>query len=80
MPNIGPTGFILIVVVALLLFGPNKLPELGRAVGRTFREFKNGAQEIMSDDSSSSKKESSASAAKIEEDKVNKVEDKRLPE
>lgn len=38
--NIGPAGFILILVVALLLFGPNKLPELGRAAGRTLREFK----------------------------------------
>ncbi|MCM3127682.1 MULTISPECIES: twin-arginine translocase TatA/TatE family subunit [unclassified Paenibacillus] len=80
MPSIGPTGFILIVVVALLLFGPNKLPELGRAVGRTFREFKNGAQEIMSDDSSNSKKESGIAASKIEETKATTVEDKRLPE
>lgn len=38
--NIGPAGFILILVVALILFGPNKLPELGRAAGRTLREFK----------------------------------------
>lgn len=51
MPNIGATGFILIILVALLLFGPSKLPELGRAFGRTLREFKNGAKEIMEDDS-----------------------------
>ncbi|GAA5344962.1 sec-independent protein translocase protein TatA [Planifilum fimeticola] len=38
--NIGVPGLILILVVALLLFGPSKLPELGRAVGRTLREFK----------------------------------------
>lgn len=49
MPNIGATGFILIILVALLLFGPSKLPELGRAFGRTLREFKNGAKEIMDD-------------------------------
>lgn len=80
MPNIGGTGFILLVIVALLLFGPNKLPELGRAVGRTFREFKNGAQEIMSDEPSS-RKESSASAVKSAEvETVQKTEDKRLPE
>lgn len=51
MPNIGATGFILIILVALLLFGPSKLPELGRAFGRTLREFKNGAKEILEDDS-----------------------------
>lgn len=43
------TGFILILIVALLLFGPSKLPELGKAVGRTLREFKNGAKELMPD-------------------------------
>lgn len=46
---IGTTGFLLIIIVALLLFGPSKLPELGRAFGRTLREFKNGAKEIMGD-------------------------------
>jgi len=43
------TGFILIFIVALLLFGPSKLPELGKAVGRTLREFKNGAKELITD-------------------------------
>lgn len=47
MPNIGATGFILIILVALLLFGPSKLPELGRAFGRTLREFKSGAKELI---------------------------------
>jgi len=48
--GIGVTGVILLVILALLLFGPNKLPELGRAFGRTLREFKNGAKYMMSDD------------------------------
>lgn len=43
------TGFILILIVALLLFGPSKLPELGKAFGRTLREFKNGAKELLPD-------------------------------
>lgn len=41
---------ILIILVALLLFGPSKLPELGRAFGRTLNEFKKGAKDVMSDD------------------------------
>jgi len=49
MPNIGTPGIILLVILALLLFGPNKLPELGRAVGRTFREFKEGARDVIGD-------------------------------
>ncbi|RED63561.1 twin-arginine translocase TatA/TatE family subunit [Cohnella phaseoli] len=47
----GTVGILLIVLVGLLLFGPSKLPELGRAFGRTLREFKNGAKEMMADDS-----------------------------
>lgn len=49
MSGIGATGIILLVLIALLLFGPNKLPELGRAFGKTLREFKTGAREIMDD-------------------------------
>ncbi len=48
--NIGPVGLLLIVVVALLLFGPKKLPELGRAFGRTLRAFKEGTKEMIKDE------------------------------
>ncbi|MEF3304507.1 twin-arginine translocase TatA/TatE family subunit [Paenibacillus sp. GYB003] len=65
MPNIGATGFILIILVALLLFGPSKLPELGRAFGRTLREFKNGAKEIM-EDVTDGKETKAEPAAKLE--------------
>ncbi|CAM3038257.1 twin-arginine translocase TatA/TatE family subunit [Paenibacillus taichungensis] len=81
LSSIGPTGFILLAVIALLLFGPNKLPELGRAVGRTFREFKEGAREIISDDDSSSRKEQEkAKPLASETASTDKPEDKRLPE
>lgn len=43
------THMLLISVVALILFGPNKLPELGRAIGKTLRDFKKGANDLMSD-------------------------------
>ena len=48
--NIGIPTLILILILALLLFGPNKLPELGRAFGKTLREFKSGAKGIMDDE------------------------------
>ena len=48
--GLGTSGIILLAIVALLLFGPNKLPELGRAFGRTLKEFKNGAKDIMGDE------------------------------
>lgn len=40
MGALSPWHIILIAVVALLLFGPSKLPELGRGFGKMFREFK----------------------------------------
>jgi sec-independent protein translocase protein TatA len=38
--GIGFWEIVLILVVALILFGPNKLPELGRTIGRSMREFR----------------------------------------
>lgn len=40
MPKLGTGEIILIVVVALLIFGPKKLPQLGRSVGESIRGFK----------------------------------------
>lgn len=40
--KLGPLEILLILVVALLIFGPKKLPQLGRSVGDSFREFKKG--------------------------------------
>jgi sec-independent protein translocase protein TatA len=39
-PEIGISGLIIILVVALLIFGPKRLPEIGRSLGRGMREFK----------------------------------------
>ena len=40
MPNIGPTEIIVVLVIALLVLGPSKLPSLGRGLGTGMREFK----------------------------------------
>ncbi|KQL43396.1 preprotein translocase [Brevibacillus choshinensis] len=50
MSTIGIPGLILILILALVLFGPKKLPELGRAVGHTLKEFKNATRSLTSDD------------------------------
>ncbi|MFE5322392.1 twin-arginine translocase TatA/TatE family subunit [Paenibacillus sp. NPDC056579] len=49
LQNIGFPGLMLILIVVLILFGPSKLPELGRAVGRTLHEFKSSARELVSE-------------------------------
>lgn len=43
---VSPGHLILIVIVALLVFGPSRLPELGSAVGKTFREFKDAVSKV----------------------------------
>lgn len=48
--NIGVPGLILILVIALVIFGPHKLPELGRAAGRTLKEFKTATRDLMEDE------------------------------
>lgn len=49
MFNIGPTELILILGVALIVFGPGKLPELGQMMGKTIREFKGAINNIDED-------------------------------
>lgn len=50
LSNIGIPGLIIILVLALIIFGPKKLPELGRAVGQTLKEFKKSTKELVDDD------------------------------
>ena len=40
MPNVGPMELIIVLVIALIVLGPKKLPEVGRSVGKGMREFK----------------------------------------
>lgn len=50
LSNIGFPGLILILVIALIIFGPKKLPEIGRAVGQTLREFKKSANDMVNEE------------------------------
>jgi sec-independent protein translocase protein TatA len=40
VPNIGPMEILIVLVIALVVFGPKRLPELGKSVGRGIREFR----------------------------------------
>jgi sec-independent protein translocase protein TatA len=40
MPNIGPLEIVIVLIIALVVFGPKRLPELGRSMGKGLREFK----------------------------------------
>jgi sec-independent protein translocase protein TatA len=40
MPNVGPLELIVVLIIALIVLGPKRLPEVGRSVGKGMREFK----------------------------------------
>ncbi|HDX9578892.1 TPA: twin-arginine translocase TatA/TatE family subunit [Bacillus pseudomycoides] len=63
--NIGVPGLILILTLALIIFGPKKLPEIGRAFGQTLKEFKKSTAELRDD---------VVSEVKIEKKEEQKVE------
>jgi sec-independent protein translocase protein TatA len=50
MPNVGPWEIILLLLLALLLFGAKRLPEIGRSMGKGMREFKDSLSGKDDDD------------------------------
>jgi sec-independent protein translocase protein TatA len=50
MVNVGPMELIIVLVIALLVLGPKRLPEAGRAVGKGMREFKDSLSGISDHD------------------------------
>lgn len=64
MPNIGVPGLIIILIIALIVFGPAKLPQLGRAVGQTLKEFKKSTKDIVDDVAEEFKLEDNDTSAK----------------
>ena len=46
MPNIGPVELVVILVIALVVIGPGKLPEVGSALGKSIKEFRKAATDV----------------------------------
>jgi sec-independent protein translocase protein TatA len=53
MPNIGPLEIAVVLIIVLIIFGPKRLPELGKSMGRGIREFKGS---LTADDKDSAEK------------------------
>src|SRR3954454_1282720 len=46
MPNIGPIELIIILVIALIVIGPGRLPDVGAALGKSIREFRKASSDL----------------------------------
>ncbi|MGI6684751.1 MAG: twin-arginine translocase TatA/TatE family subunit [Bacillota bacterium] len=57
MPSIGIPELVLILVIALIVFGPGKLPSVGASIGRAINEFKKASREIISEENEPDHKE-----------------------
>ncbi len=77
LSNIGVPGLILILIVALVIFGPNKLPEIGRAFGKSIREFKKATEGLAADIKEEMKEEVKEVKAEVKEVKAEEVDLKK---
>jgi sec-independent protein translocase protein TatA len=65
MPNIGPAELIIVLVIALLVIGPGKLPDVGSALGKSIREFRRAATDVQESVSLAAAPAASAQAASV---------------
>ncbi|MHB1421031.1 MAG: twin-arginine translocase TatA/TatE family subunit [Bacillota bacterium] len=57
LPNIGPTELIVVLVIVLVIFGPGKLPQVGKSIGNTIREFRKASSNLGIVENSEEKQE-----------------------
>lgn len=76
MPNIGPLELLVVLIIALVVFGPKRLPELGRSLGKGIREFRGSVtgENNDEDDEDTDMRELQQSKAKAEAETIESVE------
>ena len=63
MPNIGPLEIVIVLILALVVFGPKRLPELGQSMGKGIREFRGSISGVVGDEDADKQPELEAAAA-----------------
>lgn len=76
LANIGIPGLVLVLVLALILFGPSRLPQIGRAFGRTIKEFKDSTNGLMWEQE---EKRESSDASSVKKTDDRQEEQKEIP-
>ena len=72
--NIGPLELVVVLIIALIVFGPQRLPELGRSLGKGIREFRGSISGDKEDDEDEELRELQQSKAKAEAEAIEAVE------
>ena len=68
LSNIGIPGLVIVLVIALIIFGPSKLPEIGRAFGRTLSEFKSATKGLVNDSEKEDENENKAALKAVKKE------------
>ncbi|WHY58840.1 twin-arginine translocase TatA/TatE family subunit [Peribacillus simplex] len=68
LSNIGIPGLVIVLVIALIIFGPSKLPEIGRAFGRTLSEFKSATKGLVNDSEKEDENENKAASRAVKKE------------
>jgi sec-independent protein translocase protein TatA len=74
VPNIGPLEIAIVLVIVLIIFGPKRLPELGRSMGRGIREFRGSVSGEHKDEDDADEKPAELEANKAEPKPAEPVE------
>ena len=74
MPNIGLPEILIVLVIALIVFGPKRLPELGRSLGKGINEFKGAMSGEHEDEEDKEMRELQQSKAAAEAETIDSVE------
>jgi sec-independent protein translocase protein TatA len=74
IPNIGLPEILIVLIIALIVFGPKRLPELGRSLGKGINEFKDGMGGVHEDEDDKEMRELQQSKAAAEAEVVENAE------
>lgn len=70
--GLGPTELIIILVIILILFGPKRLPQLGKSIGKTMRSIREGAEGKLDGDDDDDELPAASSKAEVAEKEAEK--------